>query len=425
MGKFETKIAIRRIESREAAALLFGLLIRETFSFWTGHPSDFELWVRLGYAMNHGGNPYGVLPPVPGLSFANIFSANNAATVAYLPFWPLATGLIFAVYSLSGLDNRFAYYFLLKQPEIIGDVALAYLLYSYVKGRKPHESIWVLLLWLFSPFSIIISGMWGMFDSLAMALILISMMSNGYVKNGLCTGLSIFAKSVPVIYAVPTTIRQRHGSVGLLIAVGIPALFSIATFLLMSWPISTAGATLLSTVGKGGESMSVWDSFFYLNYLGILSPLPPNVFGILGLLWIPAIIVLTVVSFRRFDLRTDHGRFQSLLVATLAFLIFKARVTEQYAIYLFALAAVDVAVWHPERKRMLLLMMGAVLVYLLSNNYLLTRFLAPVYPNFIQIETGVNESFGLFRYTVNFLSGTIFTILNVKYLITMIKRKVT
>ncbi len=425
MGKFETKIAIRRIESRAAAALLSGLLIREAFSFWTGHPSDFELWVRLGYAMNHGGNPYGVLPPVPGLSFANIFSANNAATVAYLPFWPLATGLIFAVYSFGGLSNRFAYYFLLKQPEIIGDVALAYLLYSYIKGRKPHESIWVLLLWLFSPFSIIISGMWGMFDSLAMALILISIMSNGYAKRGLWTGLSIFAKSVPVIYAVPTTIRQRHGSVGLLIAVGMPTLFSIAIFLLMGWPISTASATLFSTVAKGGESMSVWDSFFYLNYLAILSPLPPNVYGILGLLWIPAVVVLTLFSFRMFDLKTDYGLIQSLLVATLAFLIFKARVTEQYAIYLFALAAVDVALWHPERKRVLLLMMGAVLVYLLSNNYLLTRLLAPINPNFIQIETGVNESFGLFRYTVNFLSGTIFTILNVKYLITMIKRKVT
>ncbi len=425
MGKFQTKIASRRIESRAVGALLFGLLIREVFSFWTGHPSDFELWVRLGYAMNHAGNPYGVLPPAPGLSFANIFSANNAATVAYLPFWPLATGLIFAVYSLSGLNNRFAYYFLLKQPEVIGDVALAYLLYSYVKGRKPHQSIWVLFLWLFSPFSIIISGMWGMFDSLAMALILISIMSNGSVKRGLWTGLGIFAKSVPVIYAVPTTIKERRGLVGLLIAVGMPALFSMATFLLMGWPISPASATLLSTVAKGGESMSAWDSFFYLNYLGILSPLPQDVYGIHGLLWIPAIIVLTLVSVRMYDLEMDYGLIQSLIVATLAFLIFKARVTEQYAIYLFALAAVDVALWHPERKRMLLLMMAAVLVYLLSNNYLLTRFLAPVYPNFMQIETGVNQSFGLFRYTVNFLSGTVFTILNVKYLVAILKRKVT
>ncbi len=373
--------------------------------------------------MNHGGNPYDTPPPVPGLSFANIFSTQNAATIAYLPFWPLVTGLIFAFYSLSGFNSRFLYYFLLKQPEIIGDVVLAYLLYSYVAGKKPKQSVWVLLVWLLSPFSIIVSGVWGMFDSLAMALIMLSVMSNGYLKRGFWTGLSIFVKSVPVIFAAPTTIRQNRGSVGLLIAVGLPTLISLATFLLMGWPISTASAILLSTVVKGGESMSVWDSFFYLNYLGILSPLTPGVYRILGLLWIPAIIVLTLVSFRMFDLKTDYGLIQSLLVATLAFLIFKARVTEQYAIYLFALAAIDVAVWHPEKKRMLLLMMGAVLVYLLSNNYLLTRFLAPVYPNFMQIETGVNESFGLFRYTVNFLSGTIFTILNVRYLTAILNRR--
>ncbi len=373
--------------------------------------------------MNHGGNPYGTLPLVPGLSFANIFSANNAATVAYLPFWPLVTGLIFALYSSSGFNNRFVYYFLLKQPEIIGDLALAYLLYVYVASRRPERSVWVLLFWLFSPFSIIVSGVWGMFDSLAMALIMISITSNGYLKRGFWTGLSIFAKSVPVIYAMPTTLKQRRGPVGLLIALGLPALLSFATFLVMGWPISTASATLFSTVRKGGESMSVWDLFFYLNYLRILSPLTPEVYTILGFVWIPAIVLLTLVSFRLFDLGTDYGRFQSLLMATLAFLIFKARVTEQYAIYLFALVVVDVALWHPQRKRMLLLMMGAVLVYLLSNNYLLTRFLAPVYPNFMQIETGVNESFGLFRYSVNFLSGTIFTILNVQYLAAMLNRR--
>ncbi len=373
--------------------------------------------------MNHGGNPYGVLPLVPGLSFANIFSGNNAATVAYLPFWPLVTGLIFALYSFSGFNNRFVYYFLLKQPEIIGDLALAYLLYLYVAGRRPERSVWVLLFWLFSPFSIIVSGVWGMFDSLAMALIMISIISNGYLKRGFWAGLSIFAKSVPVIYAIPTTLKQRRGPVGLLIAIGLPALLSFATFLAMGWPISTASATLISTVRKGGESMSVWDLFFYLNYLGILSPLTPEVYTILGFVWIPAIIVLTLVSIRLFDFGTDYGRFQSLLMATLAFLIFKARVTEQYAIYLFALALVDVALWHPKRKRMLLLMMGAVLVYLLSNNYLLTRFLAPVYPNFMQIEAGVNQSYGLFRYSVNFLSGTVFTILNVQYLAAILNRR--
>ena len=92
---------------RIATALLIGLLIREIFSFWTGHPFDFELWVRLGCAMVHGGDPYGSLPPVLGLSFANVYSSQNSATIGYLPFWPILTGLLYIVYSKVGFGNRF------------------------------------------------------------------------------------------------------------------------------------------------------------------------------------------------------------------------------------------------------------------------------------------------------------------------------
>ena len=125
--------------------------------------------------MNHGGDPYGILPPVPGLSFANVFSIDNAPVIAYLPFWPLITGLIYVIYSIVGLNDRFVYYFLLKQPAIFGDIGLAYLLYSYVSSRKLGDGgFWVLSFWLFSPFMIIISGIWGMFDSIAISFLMIS-----------------------------------------------------------------------------------------------------------------------------------------------------------------------------------------------------------------------------------------------------------
>jgi hypothetical protein len=406
---------------RIAAALLLGFLIREIFSFWTGHPSDFELWVRLGYVLSYGGDPYGVLAPVPGLSFASVFSAQNAATISYLPFWPLVTGLIYAVYSVVGFGNRFAYYFLLKQPVIVGDVGLAYLLYSYVSDKNPRRAVWVLLFWLLSPFTVIVSGIWGMFDSIAMAFIMISVMSKSHMKSAFWTGVAILAKSVPIIYAVPTTIKRARDSFDLLISVGLPAVVSFVIFMVMGWPISKISSDLLSAAGKGGESMSVWDSFVYLNYLGILQPLNPDVYRILGFLWIPAVLVFTFVAFRKFRFETDYGLIQSLIVVTLAFLIFKGRVTEQYAIYLLALSAIDVAVWNPKRKNMLLLTMFVALVYLVSNNYFLIRFLSPIYPNFAEVELTLYHLIGPIRYAVNFLSGGTFTYLNVRYLITALK----
>ena len=404
-----------------AVLLLLGVLIREIFSFWTGHPSDFELWVRLGYAISHGGNPYGVLSPVAGLSFADVFSATNGPTIAYLPFWPLVTGLMYVIYSHLGFSDRFAYYFLLKQPAIVGDVSLAYLLHSYVSAReRTGRSMWVLRFWLLSPFTVIISGIWGMFDSIAMVFVVVTMTSANYVKRGIWTGLGIFAKSIPLIYAAPVTLKEMRKPWVFFTAIALPTLLSLGIFAIFGWPISTVSGTLISTASKGGESMSLWDLFFYFVYLGVMQP-SPTVYQILGLLWVPALVAITVWAFRRFRVETDYGLVQTLLVITLAFLVFKARVTEQYSIYLFALSAVDVAVWNPRRKGMLLATMAVVLIYLVVNNYFLIRFLSPVYPNFTQVESVLYQMIGSVRYAVDFLLGSIFTILNISYLIALLK----
>lgn len=399
---------------------LFGFVIREVFSSWTGHPFDFELWVRLGYAIDHGINPYAALPSVPGLSFANVFSVGgqNSAVIAYLPFWPFVTGLMYAIYSVVGFNDRFAYYFLLKQPVILGDVGLAYLLWSYVCVKNPNKSLWILSFWLLSPFMIIISGIWGMFDSIAVSFIMISLRSEAYLKRAFWAGLAIFVKSVPIIYSVPVTFRQSRNLSHSLIPIGLATLFSVAAFLILKWPVPTIQSALLSAAGKGGESMSIWDTIFYLNYLGLL-PGDSYVYRVLGWVWIPAIALSTLIALRRFKLETDNGLVQSLLLVTLTFLIFRARVTEQYAIYLFAFMAIDVAVWNPKRKSLLLLSLAVALAYLISNQFLLIDFLSPVYPNFAQIESGLYG--GLIRLTANLLLGSIFTYLNVRYLITILK----
>jgi len=209
-------------------------------------------------------------------------------------------------------------------------------------------------------------------------------------------------------------------TVGPLIAIGLPVVLSGVIFFVMRWPIQTAETALLSTVIKGGNSMSAWDVFTYLNYVGVLPPLTPSVYRVLGFLWIPAVIAFTLVAFRLYQLDTDYGLIQSLIIVTLAFLIFRARVTEQYSIYLFALAGIDVAVWNPTRKRLMFLMMATATVYLVSNNFLMVRFLAPIYPNFTQFESAISPITPI-RNAVNFLSATIFTLLNIQYLIAALK----
>lgn len=402
--------------------LLAGLLAREIFSFWTGHPFDFELWVRLGYAMVHGGDPYGSLPPVPGLSFANLYSLRDSATIAYLPFWPLISGALYLAYSAMGVNNRFVYYFILKQPIIVGDVALGYLLYSYISSRKPNMSAWALRFWLFSPFTIILSGIWGMFDSLAMAFVLVSMISTRYLRTAFWAGIGTFAKSLPVIYTIPLSFKGKRGWWSIPVAIMIPVILSATTFVAMHWSLPHVTSALTFTVSRGGESMSAWDAIFYLNYLGVMPALDQRMSDILGILWIPALAALTAVAYIKFRFNnTEYGLVQSLLLVTLGFLIFKARVTEQYAIYLLAISTIDVALWNERRKPILTASTATVLIYLLSNNYFLVRFLSPIYPNSAQLEYFLYQLLGGIRLATNFIFGCIFTALNILYLLMILK----
>jgi hypothetical protein len=190
----------------------------------------------------------------------------------------------------------------------------------------------------------------------------------------------------------------------------------------MRWPLSIATATLESTAFKGGWSMSAWSVIFYLNYLGVLPALGPLAYRTLGIIWVPALVAFTWIAIRRFGPQREYGLIQSLLVCTLVFLIFKARVTEQYALYLFALGAVDVAVWNPARRSLLLTSMFVAMIYLIVNNYFLVRFLSPIYPGFINFESTLNDTIGPIRNAVDFLAGTAFTCLNIKYLSKVLRR---
>jgi hypothetical protein len=254
---------------------------------------------------------------------------------------------------------------------------------------------------------------------------MLAAIANSEFRRSVWAGWAVFVKSIPVIYAAPMTLKwpiSGKGLLALIAAFALPSLISAAIFLVMKWPLSTVSSTLISTVGKGGSSMSIWDVFYYLVSVG-WSFIPTGIYGPLGFVWIPATAGFTVVAIWLFRSETDHGLFQALLVCTLAFLIFKARITEQYALYFFSLAAVDVALWHPERKRLLIASVAVAMIYLVMNNLFLVRFLSPVYPGFGSFEGMVYSIIGSTNYTVNFLSGVAFTGLNAKYLVEIFRHR--
>ena len=413
---------------RVRTILIIGFAIREAFSFWTGHPFDFEIWVRTGYWVVRGLSPYAPLPFAPGVSFANDFGNGNNAAIGYLPFWPLLLGAIYGLYSVVGSGNPLVYYFLLKQPVILADVALGFLLFGYVKRQRPDLAPKVLNLWLFSPITIIVSAIWGTFDSMAMLFVMMALLAPAGRARSAWDGIATFVKSIPVIYVLPLSYSRKDRWVNLAVALGIPVLSTVVIVFLAGWPVTGQHYTVLSTLENTlqvyGYPLSLWGTWVFLDNLNVLSA--STFQGVLSwgvYLWIPAVVVASLAARRWFGFGTDRSVVQSLLVVTLTFLLARGQVNEQYSIYLLALLLIDATLWNPERVRLFYAVSLVIVAAILTNNVLLIRFLSPVYPGALQFEANLIVSSGQLRNVLLYLEGLAFSGLNIWYLAALIKER--
>ncbi len=407
---------------RVRTLLLLGLAAREVFSFWTGHPYDFELWVRTGYWVARGGNPYGFVNPAPGVSFVDNIAAGGNPTIAYLPFWPLLLAAIYSFYALLGSPSPLLYYFLIKQPIILCDILLAYLLYRYLERRGSAKSRFVLKVWLFSPLNIILAGIWGMFEAIPALFVMCALTVRPGAYRGVWEGLATFAKSVPLIFTIPLSSGPKPLR-NIALAVGVPVVASLAVVWLEGWSSSIFNSTLQSTVAKGGLSMSIWEAAFYLNTLNVFSSYPSWLWYLIGYAWVVGVLVATVAAYRWFGFDTERGVVRSLLLVTLAFLLLRGVVTTQYSVYLMALALVDYALWSPRRLRLFYASLAAVLMLLVTNDVLLIRFLAPVYPQSLAIEWSIITAINPERDFLLFAGAMVFSAVNAFYIYALAKER--
>ena len=417
------------LRMRVRTLLILGLIIREAFSFWTGHPFDFEIWVRVGYWVARGVSPYAPLMSAPGLSFANDFGYGLNPAIGYLPFWPLLLAGIYDIFSVVGGGDRFVYYFMIKQPIILADVFLAFLLYLYVRRQNPAMAKKVMVLWLFSPFTIIISALWGAFDSIAMFFTLLALLAPAGEVRSAWDGVAAFAKSIPVLFIFPLSYsRGKKKLTNFLIALGIPVVVSAVVIYLERWPVSGQHYTVTSTLGNTlhvySFPLSLWGTFLFLNSLNVVSNSTVlSVFAWGGYLWIPAAVIASLLAYRWFGFDTERGVIQSMLVILLTFLLVRGQVNEQYSIYLLALLLIDVGIWNPKRMRLFYAVSAVILAATLTNNVLLIRFLSPIDPNALQLEGSIISATGPLRMDGLYVEGLVFCGLNLWYLAALIRER--
>ena len=138
--------------------LILGLIIRLIPAAFTAHPTDIESWKTVGAAIYSGQNPYAL--PAFGL--------------VYPPLWGFICGLAYATYVAT--QSSLVFNFTIKLPIILADLALAMTLRDFVFGETGNKEAArkAMILYLFNPMTIILSGIWGMFDSIPVFLVLLS-----------------------------------------------------------------------------------------------------------------------------------------------------------------------------------------------------------------------------------------------------------
>jgi len=371
--------SLRALSRTPRGLLLLGLLVREIFSFWTGHPYDLEVWLRNAYFVSQGANPYAAfMPPVPGVSFA--FLNDALPGVGYLPPWPLIVGSLYRVYAIVPGVSRFVLYFLLKQPPILGDVLLGLLMYRTLVawGGKAEVALRGLTFWMFFPYAILISAIWGQFDAIVAALIVMFLLSNRSAPGYAYLGLGILLKWLPVIY-LPFYAFREHGKRKVLpgLPIVISAVVTGVILAAMGW--DTLGITAMSQAVShgGGGGMTYGNLLKAPELVQILSPIN-GFYVVMGYLWIPGTIFAGWIAHRRFGRDSPEAVTQSLLLITTVFFLTRWGVNEQYLIYFLPLFYIDLVLWHPGRRSLFVLTWGLALAYLVVNNDLLLRFFGPL-----------------------------------------------
>jgi hypothetical protein len=364
-----------------ASLLLAALAVREAFSFWTGHPYDFEVWVRTGYVVAHGQNPYVAFwPAAPGVTFA--YANATLPSAAYLPFWALITGGSYDAYAAVGGGNRFVYYFFLKQGPILADVATAYVLYRLVRQATGDQRLATrtLALWAFFPYPIVITAIWGQFDSIEVLVILLALFATDPLRRNVVYGVGIFVKWITAIY-LPLEIFRERGARRLwfLLALAIPAALTVLVFLALHWSFVGIQATASSETagGMGGMNYARWFAEPWSTWILVQIP---YFYRVLPYLWVPAVIAAGWAFARRLDPGVLASELRALTGVMAVFLLFRWGLNEQYMLYLFAPLLLDLMAYHPARRDLYLILVVLASLFLIFNNGLGVQFLSPLSP---------------------------------------------
>jgi len=386
--------------------LVTGLLLRLFLAPFLSHPFDMRIFMAVGAAVAKGMTPYGqyvlqdIFVAAPHLHLYGTFPG-----IGYPPLWGLVMGEMYQVSSFLAPNNLYVYVLALKIPVILGELALAVLVYNIFKAQTSEKiATATFLLFIFCPFIISVGTIWGMFDVVALVFALLSayILPKDWKLSSLFLAMSSTLKVFPIILAPLYSILQYKSNRSLkpafgflLSTIGLTSLFTFLPMIAFNWPLSNMYNALTYHIATTNPSYDGMASFPY----GAASPF--NAFSLLNnftggsiqppwvsiYVWIPACIAVcalllrarTTVTVKEVGVSTDFAlTVQWSLLLLLTMFTTRAWVSEQNLIFLFAFFSLSVFLQYPAELNKVQLLWLLLFIFVLVHVPVISFFWLPL-----------------------------------------------
>jgi len=407
---------------------VLGAAIRFAFAPFTEQRWDMYVW-RLQQALvyNYHVNPFWPQSGVP-LELA----------WGYPPLWLLTLLAIYPVYSIfyspqlpanitvlwhkwAETGNLFEIYrsfvpvglpilnIIDKTPIIVADLLIALVLYELIKRDSPKHAYYAFIAWLFNPYVIWISSVWGMFDAIPALLVLLSvylMIARRYKSSALLLAASALFKLysiilIPIMFSI--IYKRGEKTKALKYFLLSTCVVLITTF--------TAYAIAASLSGQDTFSLSTQLTFnlFYKraspdwkgeNVFGNLTPLAVlnDVFKKLQVstnIPISPVLMIIAVLFLAFQILRSKSMSEQEIIAYVVVAHFATYLTysvvnEQYLVWVLPLILVLAAKKNSVALRYFYWAISGFFIFIIAYRYDLAYFISPYYipmPPEIRIPT--------------------------------------
>jgi hypothetical protein len=326
MGEFFMQFKL----NHDILFVALSLLLQVPLAVFLGHFYDDRVVMATGYLVSSGFNPYAPF------NFAGIFPAHVISgylpAIGYPLLWPLWSGLVYRV-SFAVNQDLLVYNFALKIPIIAADVCLAFLVRHILvdKGVSRKKAQTAFLLILFNPFILLSTVAWSALDGIVALLTVAALFLVGKGKVAWCAlllAVGVALKPIalplaplPILFSPSTMTKKKRLLYATLFSAVLAACF-FGPFFAAGWRIPLSPDELGAPLQMAGGM-----TLFSALELSTTSSVLPDAFGLLGYLWIPALLI-TYYAVYRSRPRTFEELVKSAVVVMVVFFLFRSWVSE-------------------------------------------------------------------------------------------------